>query len=35
LLLSIEFGLVALLISLPGGVLWMFLRSRQDLSQKK
>jgi uncharacterized membrane protein YbhN (UPF0104 family) len=35
LLLSIEYGLLALLISLPGGVLWMFVRSRQDLSQKK
>jgi uncharacterized membrane protein YbhN (UPF0104 family) len=33
LLLSIEFGLLALLLSLPGGMLWMFVRSRPDFSQ--
>ena len=35
LLLSIEYGLLALLISLPGGVLWMFVRSRHGQVRPK
>jgi glycosyltransferase 2 family protein len=33
LLLSIEFGLLAVLMSLPGGMLWMFVRGRPDLAK--
>jgi glycosyltransferase 2 family protein len=32
LLLSVEFGLLGLLMTLPGGLLWLFVRGRQPLS---
>jgi uncharacterized membrane protein YbhN (UPF0104 family) len=33
LLLSVEFGLLGVLLSLPGGVIWLMLRERRDLTQ--
>lgn len=33
LLLSIEFGLLVMVMSLPGGIMWIFVRNRQKLTE--